>query len=42
MDRRAHWQQVYTTTAADTVSWFQPVPTVSTQLLEAAGMTEDT
>ena len=42
MDRRAHWQQVYTTTAADTMSWYQPVPTMSTQLLAAAGMTEHT
>jgi hypothetical protein len=37
MDRKEHWQRVYTTNASDTVGWFQPVPTVSVRLLEAAG-----
>jgi hypothetical protein len=42
MDRKAHWQRVYTTEAPEAVSWFQPAPTVSIQLLESAGVTEDT
>jgi hypothetical protein len=39
MDRKAHWERVYTTKGTDAVSWFQPAPTVSTQLLNAAGLT---
>jgi len=34
MDRKAHWDRVYTTKASDAVSWYQPEPTVSLQLLE--------
>jgi hypothetical protein len=39
MDRKAHWQRVYTTKATDAVSWFQHAPTVATQLFDAAGLT---
>ena len=42
MDRKAHWQRVYTTKAADAVSWFQTAPTVSARLLDAAGLSEKT
>ncbi len=42
MDRKAHWQHVYRTKAADEVSWFQPEPTISARLLEAAGLSADT
>lgn len=42
MDRKAHWQRVYTTRPADAVSWFQATPTVSEQLLEAAGLSPST
>jgi hypothetical protein len=42
MDRKAHWQRVYTTTPADAVSWFQATPTVSAQLLDAAGLSPST
>jgi hypothetical protein len=38
MNRRAHWQRVYTKTIADDASWFQPEPTVSAELLQAAGL----
>ena len=41
MERAAHWNRVYTTKAADDVSWFEPLPTVSLELLEAAGMTAE-
>ena len=34
MDRKAHWEDVYQTKAADSVSWFQPVPQPS---LDAIG-----
>lgn len=38
MDRKAHWQKVYETKAADAVSWCQETPTVSARLPEAAGI----
>ena len=42
MDRKAHWERVYTTKASDEVSWFQPEPTVSLGLLERSGLTAAT
>ena len=41
LDRKAHWERVYATKASDAVSWFQPEPTVSLRLLDAAGMTPE-
>jgi 2-polyprenyl-3-methyl-5-hydroxy-6-metoxy-1,4-benzoquinol methylase len=37
-ERRAHWQQVYTTKAADAVSWYQRSPEPSLRMIEAAGL----
>jgi SAM-dependent methyltransferase len=34
MDRRAHWNTVYTTKASTDVSWYQPVPARSLALLQ--------
>lgn len=31
--RKEHWEEVYHTKAADTVSWFQPVPLTSLELI---------
>jgi hypothetical protein len=42
MDRKEHWQTVYTTNATDAVSWFQPAPTISVRLLDAAGVSPST
>lgn len=42
MDRKAHWNQLYATTAPDAVSWFQAEPSTSVQLLDTAGMTPST
>jgi hypothetical protein len=42
MNRKAHWERVYTTKPTHGVSWYQPAPTVSVQLLEAAGLTPHT
>ena len=39
MDRRAHWDSVYTTKATDAVSWFQPEPAQSLRLLRRFGLT---
>ncbi len=36
---KTHWEHVYATKASDAVSWFQPEPTASLRLLDAAGMT---
>jgi trans-aconitate methyltransferase len=38
-DRQAHWQEVYRTKATDAVSWYQPVPQPSADLLSLAGAT---
>jgi SAM-dependent methyltransferase len=42
MERREHWNTVFTTKGERDVSWFESLPDVSLRLLEAAGMTEDT
>ena len=42
MDRRQHWDRVYTTKAEDQVSWFEPVPSVSLRMIEEAGMAPTT
>lgn len=41
MERAAHWNRVYTTKSEQEVSWFEPLPAVSLELLEAAGMTPE-
>jgi hypothetical protein len=42
MDRKPHWQHVYTTKPADGVSWYEPEPTLSLRLLDDAGVSPDT
>jgi SAM-dependent methyltransferase len=37
MDRRAHWERVYTTKQPTDVSWYQPTPVRSLELLQEAG-----
>lgn len=41
MERAAHWNRVYTTKTEQEVSWFEPLPAISLDMLEAAGMTTD-
>ena len=41
MERAAHWNRVYTTKTEQDVSWFEPLPALSLEMLEAAGMTAD-
>lgn len=36
MERKQHWERVYTTRAADQVSWHQPVPKPSLELIRNA------
>ncbi len=38
MDAKAHWEGVYTTRPPDAVSWYQPEPTVSLELIREAGV----
>ena len=41
MEVRDHWNRVYTTKSDEQVSWFEPLPTVSVQMLKAAGVTPE-
>jgi SAM-dependent methyltransferase len=41
-DRQAHWQNVYRTKAESEVSWFQEKPSISLELIEAAGASRGT
>jgi len=41
VDRQAHWQEVYETKATDAVSWYQPEPQPSADLLTLAGATPE-
>ena len=41
MERAAHWNRVYTTKTEQEVSWFEPFPAISLEMLDAAGITEE-
>jgi len=41
MDRHAHWNAVYTTRGERDVSWFETAPTVSLEIMQAAGLTPE-
>ena len=38
IDRQTHWDRVYTTKAADAVSWYEPHAEVSLRLIRATGI----
>ncbi len=38
MDRKQHWEQVYRQKPDETLSWFQPRPEISLDLIHAAGL----
>ena len=40
MNRTDHWDTVYRTKGDNDVSWFEPVPSMSLQMLDAAGLSE--
>lgn len=42
MDRKQHWQQVFTTKGEQDVSWFEVLPTTSLRMMESAGLTPET
>ena len=37
-ERQTHWEEVYTSKAADAVSWFQPSPAPSLRMLDMLGI----
>ncbi len=41
MQRKDHWEHIYTAKGEQDVSWFESLPSVSLQLLEASGMTRE-
>ena len=41
MINREHWDGIYTTKGETEVSWFEPLPTVSLDMLNAAGLRTD-
>ena len=42
MQRKDHWERVYTSKGEQDVSWFESLPSVSLQMLEASGLTHAT
>ena len=42
MRHREHWQRVYATRGEQDVSWFESVPAVSLEMLEASGVSRET
>ncbi len=42
MERQTHWNTVYTTKGEEQVSWFEALPELSLELMQAAGLTADT
>ena len=38
MSGKQHWEHVFQTKGTAEVSWFQPEPTLSLRLLDAAGL----
>jgi len=42
MNREGHWNSIYRAKGEDAVSWFEAQPSISLELLDAAGMTAET
>ena len=42
MERASHWNLIYTTKTERDASWFEPLPAISLEMLDAAGVTADT
>ena len=38
MNRKLHWEEVYRQKPEDALSWFQPRPEISLELIRAAGL----
>jgi SAM-dependent methyltransferase len=42
MERKEHWERIYTTKGERDVSWFEALPAISLEMLDAAGVTRET
>jgi SAM-dependent methyltransferase len=42
MERKQHWESVYTSKGEREVSWYEALPAVSVRMIEAAGLTPET
>jgi len=42
MDRKEHWQRVFTTKGEQDVSWFEALPATSLEMMESAGLGPET
>ena len=40
-NRKAHWENIYSTKALNEVSWYQPTPETSLSIIEEIGMNKD-
>ncbi|PLX63557.1 class I SAM-dependent methyltransferase [Sedimenticola selenatireducens] len=40
-DRKTHWEHIYQTRPSDEVSWFQPTPALSLELIEQCNLTPE-
>jgi hypothetical protein len=38
MERKTHWDEIYASKRSEDLSWFQPEPTASLHLIDAAGL----
>jgi hypothetical protein len=38
MERKTHWDEIYLSKKSEELSWFQPEPTTSLRLIDAAGL----
>ena len=41
MDKKAHWEKIYATKANDEVSWYQPLPKDSLDLITNLKLIKD-
>jgi hypothetical protein len=41
MERKGHWEHVFTTKGEQDVSWFESLPALSLEMLEASGLTHE-
>ena len=41
MERKGHWEHVFTTKGEQDVSWFESLPALSLEMLEASGLTPE-
>ncbi|MDF2438445.1 MAG: bifunctional 3-demethylubiquinone-9 3-methyltransferase/2-octaprenyl-6-hydroxy phenol methylase [Bacteroidota bacterium] len=40
-DKKGHWENIYQTKQLNNVSWYQPIPETSLELIESSGISKD-